>query len=428
MNVFDTRRILQVIAPLGYRETSEPALADLVLLNTCSVREKPETKVIGTLTRLKPLKETRPDVVLGVCGCVGQQHGRALLERIPYLDLVFGTDNIAELPNMLAAVSNGRRPALTKRMPRRDYSFVTVEPEFELGPTAFLTISKGCDKVCSFCIVPRLRGREVSKPAGLVMDEIHAMTTGGVREVTLLGQNVNSWGRDLHDGSGFADLLRRIEDEGGLDRFRFVTSHPADADRKMLESFGRLDGLAEYLHLPLQSGSDRVLKGMRRGYSADDYLGQIETARKACSDIALSTDVIVGFPGETVEDFQATLRLVKAVEFDRMFSFKYSKRPGTLAARMDDDVAEEEKAARLKELQDLQDGITASRMARFEGRVEEVLVEGPSKASALEWKGRTATNWVVNFPDPEGREVGPGDLVDVKIGEIKAHSLRGRAV
>ena len=426
MNVFDTRRIIQVLQPLGYQETDDPVMADLILLNTCSVREKPEQKAIGTITRLKPLKEARPGLVLGVCGCVGQQHGRALLDRVPWLDLVFGTDNIRDLPGLLESVHQGRRVGHVRRMARKEYEFVRVEPAAETGPTAFLTIIKGCDKVCTFCIVPHVRGREISKPADLVIREVESLVSAGVREVTLLGQNVNSYGKDRPEGPDFPELLERVNGVTGLARIRFVTSHPADADQKMMECFGRLPKLAEYLHLPVQSGSDAVLKRMRRGYSIRDFRDKIAMARRSCPDIALSTDFIVGFPGETEDDFRMSLDLIREVGFDANFSFKYSPRPRTRAIRMNDDVPEEVKAARLEELQDLQDGIMAFRMARFLDRVEEVLVEGTSKARDFEWMGRTRTNRVVNFPPPTDGGVGPGDMVRVRIDRILAHSLRGR--
>ncbi len=438
MNVHDTRRIVQVLRPLGFQETPDPALADLVLLNTCSVREKPERKVLSTLARLKPLKEARPGLVLGVCGCVGQQHGEALLERVPYLDLVFGTDNIADLPSLLASVEHGGRTSHTRRMARRDYRFLEADPAVEAGPTAFLTITKGCDRACSYCIVPYVRGREVSKPPEQVLDEVRRFVASGVREVTLLGQNVNSYGRDRPVGCGFVGLLERVAATPGLLRLRFVTSHPADADARMMECFARLPVLASHLHLPLQSGSDRVLARMRRGYTISEYLQKVEMARAARPDIALSTDIIVGFPGETSEDFQATLKAVEAAQFDTMFSFKYSPRPHTAAARLPNDVPEAEKAARLRDLQALQDEITAARMLRLLGRDEEVLVEGPSRNDAtrertsggrlegpVQWMGRTSTNYLVHFPPPEGRPVSPGDLVVVHIEEVLAHCLRG---
>ncbi len=430
MNVYDTRRILQVLRPLGFSETPDPAMADLVLLNTCSVRERPERKVLATLARLKPLKEARPGLVLGVCGCVAQQHGQALLEQVPYLDLVCGTDNIADLPALLEAVVQGRRTGHTRRMSRRDYRFIEVDPSVEPGPSAFLTIAKGCDKACSYCIVPYVRGREVSKPPEQVLSEVRRLVASGVREVTLLGQNVNAYGRDRDVGCDFVDLLERVAATPGLLRLRFLTSHPADADARMMECFARLPALGAYLHLPLQSGSDRVLARMRRGYTVSEYLEKIDMARSACPDIALSTDIIVGFPGETRGDFEATLRAVEAARFDTMFSFKYSPRPHTAAARLSDDVPEAEKAARLRELQAMQDEITASRMLRFLGREEEVLVEGPSTRAVTDgvptMMGRTSTNFIVHFPVSDLFAVQPGDMVRVRIEEVLAHCLRGK--
>lgn len=429
MNVYDTRRILQVLRPLGYEEVADPALADLVLLNTCSVRERPERKVVSMLERLRPLKDARPEMLFGVCGCVGQQHGAALFERVPFLDLVFGTDNIADLPALLREAGRGRRASRTTRMARRDYRFLDVDPGVESGPCAFLTIMKGCDKACSYCIVPYVRGREVSKPASQVLAEVRRLVDAGVREVTLLGQNVNSYGHDRpEDGCDFASLLERVASIPGLKRLRFVTSHPADADPRMIECFRDLRILAPYLHLPLQSGSDRVLARMRRGYTVAQYLATLEKAREACPDIALSTDIIVGFPGETREDFDATLRAVEAAQFDTMFSFKYSARPHTAAARWDDDVPEPEKAARLKELQAMQDEITASRMLRFHGRIEPVLIEGPSRNNPAEWMGRTGTNFLVHAPPPDRMRIEPGDLVPVRIDQVLAHCLRGTVV
>ncbi|MBM4397074.1 MAG: tRNA (N6-isopentenyl adenosine(37)-C2)-methylthiotransferase MiaB [Deltaproteobacteria bacterium] len=430
MNVFDSRRIGQSLRLAGYEETADPVMADVILLNTCSVRDKPEKKVLATLARLRPLKEARPGTVLGVCGCVGQQHGQALLDRVPYLDLVFGPDRVVEAAALVEAARGGARLADVARQSRGDHAFAPVDPEAEPGPTAFLTVMKGCDKVCSYCIVPYVRGREVSKPVALVLDEVRRLVEGGVREVTLLGQNVNAYGKDLACGADFADLLAAIDAVPGLLRLRFVTSHPADADERMLSCFGRLRTVAPYLHLPVQAGSDRVLDRMRRGYTAAEYLDKIAIARRHCPDVALSTDVIVGYPGETREDFEATLRVVEAARYDTMFSFKYSPRPHTAAARLEDDVPEAEKADRLREVQSLQDRIGAERLARFLGRVEEVLVEGPSRAArtrgaGAQWSGRTATNHVVNFAARPGEPPAPGDLVRVRITDVLAHCLAG---
>ena len=432
MNVFDTQRILDVLSKMGYAETGDPAMADLILVNTCSVRAQPEQKVLGTLSRLLPLKEFNPHLRFGICGCVAQQYGHDLLDRIHYADLVFGPDNIKDLPDLLPPVERGDRLARTSRMARASYEFMPLDIANRPGPCAFLTIMKGCDKVCTYCIVPRVRGREVSKPAELVLAEAVRLVAAGVREITLLGQNVNAYGHDLPGQPGFGTLLEQIDAVPGLARLRFVTSHPADADDAMITAFKRLPRLAPALHLPLQSGSDRVLAGMRRGYTAAEYLDKVAALRSASPDIALSTDIIVGFPGETAEDFRRTLEVVETAQYDTLFSFKYSPRPGTTAARRRDDCPAAEKAARLKELQTMQDEITARRMQRFLGRIEEVLVEGPSAMAHQaghcgEWAGRTRTNWVVNFvPSPDGMPR-PGDLVQIRIDTIMAHCLRGTA-
>lgn len=437
MNAFDSRRIVQVLQGQGYAETADPAMADLVLINTCSVRDRPEKKVLGTLARLLPLKEARPGVAFGVCGCVAQQHGRDLLLRVPYLDLVFGTDNIADLPRLLTQVEAGDRVACTEVMPRTDYAFVDVDPSVEHGPSAFLTIMKGCDRYCAYCIVPSVRGREVSKPPDRVLAEARALIQAGVRDLTLLGQNVNSYGKGLAEPVDFVSLLEQVAALPGLSRLRFVTSHPADADDRMLDAFGRLPVLAEALHLPLQSGSDRVLAAMRRGYTREAYLARVARVRAACPDIALSTDMIVGFPGETEDDFHASLDALEAAQFDAMFSFKYSPRPGTVAAGLPDDVPEPVKAARLARLQAAQDVITARRMVRYQDRVEEVLVEGTSRDQGsservgriapgmTEYFGRSRTGMVVNFAVPRGTPDPTGTLVFVRIDEVLVHSLRG---
>lgn len=438
MNVHDSRRIVQVLAGLGYRETPDPAGADLVLINTCSVRARPENKVLGTLARLRPLKEFRPGMRLAVCGCVAQQHGQDLLDRVPWLDLIFGPDRIPDLPRMIRELDEGGRVAATGMDDPEDYRFLEVDPSSEPGPTAFVTVTKGCNRFCSYCIVPFVRGREASKPLDLLVREVRGLVAAGVREVTLLGQNVNAWGRGLPGDPRFADLLETVSAIPGLRRLRFVTSHPADAEDRMLDLFGRLPNLAPYLHLPVQAGSDAVLQRMHRGYTVAHYLGRLERVRRACPDIALSTDVIVGFPGETREDFEATLALVQEARFDGMFSFAYSPRPGTAAARWPDDVPAPEKAVRLAEVQSLQDAISASRMARYRGREVEVLVEGPSRDATRvregigdrrgEVQGRSGTNVPVHFRSDLPADQVRGRMARVRVDEVLAHSLRGTLV
>ncbi len=438
MNVNDTDRILQVLGPHGYEATDDPARANLILLNTCSVRDKAEQKVLSQLGRLAPLKEFNDDLVLGVAGCVAQQEGRKLLEKVPYLDLVFGPDNIAQLPELLERVrgSDGR-VSETTFFKRKDYSFIEAEPKADGKVTEFVTIMKGCDKVCSFCIVPFTRGREVSKPAEMVVREVERLVGSGVREVTLLGQNVNSYGKDKQREVHFAELLRAVDAVPGLERLRFTTSHPMDCTDALIDCFGDLRTLCEMFHLPVQSGSDRLLTSMRRNYTVAHYLERAARLKARHPDMALTTDIIVGYPGETDEDFQQTLALLRQVRYHSIFAFKYSPRPGTKAAQMPDDVPEAVKSERLTQVLALQQAITAEHMASYQDRTVEVLFEGPSRSASkgqpAEWQimGRTRTNVIVNVPVPMGdfwtrRWI--GQLAHVKVTDVKPHSLYGQIV
>lgn len=447
MNVYDTERIYQVLRPMSYTPTDDPSRADLILLNTCSVRDKAEHKMLSALGRFHRLKEYNDELLLGVGGCVATQEGAKLLAKVPYLDLVFGTDNIGELPALLRSVREGEgeaaRQSHTKFANRRSYEWVPLEPQDgERRVTAMLTVMKGCNKFCSFCIVPFTRGREVSKPAELVVEEARRLVEGGVREVMLLGQNVNSYGLDRPDEARFPELLARVAAVEGIERVRFTTSHPVDCTDDLIAAFdGRVPELCEYFHLPVQSGSDTMLRKMRRGYSIDDYRERLHRLREACPGIALSTDIIVGFPGETDEQHQATLDLLREVRFDAIYSFKYSERPGTSASRLSDTVPEELKTARLAQVQSMQDAITRERMLAYEGTVMEVLVEGPSRharqqaeslpALGAQLTGRTRTNIVVNFTLPpsivaaRGALGMVGHLVKVHVTRAHPHSLAG---
>ena len=440
MNVYDTDRIYQVLAPHGYQRTDDPTTANLILLNTCSVREKGEHKMLSELGRLAPLKAFSGDMVLGVAGCVAQQEGANLLKKVPYLDLVIGPDNIPELPALLDRIHGSEeRVSQTEFYKRKAYEFIEAEPSLANPPkvTEFVTIMKGCDKVCSFCIVPFTRGREVSKPADMVVREVERLVAHGTREVTLLGQNVNSYGKDKARAPHFAELLRRVDAVEGLERLRFTTSHPMDCIDDLVGCFGELDTLCEYFHLPVQSGSDTVLEAMRRPYTVDAYLERVDELRAQCPGIALSTDIIVGFPGETDADFEATMALLERVRFDAIYAFKYSERPGTRAAKMVDDVPLTVKKARLKRVLDTQDQITEARMAQYQGQTLEVLIEGPSRSTNKglvdEWQmmGRTRTNVICNVPIPAGEfwtQRWTGRLATVEVEEVKAHSLYGRLV
>ncbi|MCB9729658.1 MAG: tRNA (N6-isopentenyl adenosine(37)-C2)-methylthiotransferase MiaB [Deltaproteobacteria bacterium] len=436
MNVVDTDRIFQVLAPLRYQPTDDPSRADLILLNTCSVREKAEQKMLSELGRLAPLKDFNDDLVLGVAGCVAQQEGARLLDKVPYLDLVMGPDNIAQLPGILERVrAGGGRVAETTFAGRKDYEFIEAVPQSPGKVSEFVTIMKGCDKVCTFCIVPFTRGREVSKPAELVVREVETLVASGVREVTLLGQNVNSYGKDRERQPHFAELLRAVDAVPGLERLRFTTSHPTDCTDELIDCFGELRTLCEAFHLPVQCGSDRVLQAMRRPYTVEHYLGRVARLRSRVPDMALTTDIMVGFPGETEAEFEATLALLAEVRYSSIFAFKYSARPGTRAASMPDDVPEAEKQRRLREVQRLQDGIYDAMLADHHDKTFEVLVEGPSRNAArggpdaLQLMGRTRQNIVVNFPVPVGdlwsrRWI--GKLAPVRVDRVHSHSLHGQ--
>ncbi|TNF32827.1 MAG: tRNA (N6-isopentenyl adenosine(37)-C2)-methylthiotransferase MiaB [Deltaproteobacteria bacterium] len=436
MNVNDTDRIMQVLAPHNYRPTDDPAQASLILLNTCSVRDKAEQKMLSQLGRLAPLKEYNDDLVLGVAGCVAQQEGERLLKKVPYLDLVFGPDHIAELPELVARAREHERVSETTFTKRKAFTFIEAEPREETRVSEFVTIMKGCDKVCSFCIVPFTRGREVSKPADAVVREVERLVAAGAREVTVLGQNVNSYGKDLQGDRipTFAELLRRIDAIEGLERLRFTTSHPMDAIDDLVACFGELPSLCEFFHLPVQSGNDRVLREMRRFYTVAEYEETVAALRRQSPGIALSTDIIVGFPGETDAEFEDTLALLARVRYDTIFAFKYSPRPGTRASEMDDTVPEPVKRERLARVLALQDAITRERMEAYVGETVEVLVEGPSrmasKGQAARWQlmGRTRTNVIVNFPVPLGEfwsDRWIGKLARVNVEEAKSNSLYG---
>ena len=439
MNVNDTDRIFQVLEPLGFVAADEPEKASLIILNTCSVREKAENKVLSELGRLAPLKEFNDDLILSVSGCVAQQEGKKLLDKVPYLDLVFGPDNIGQLPSLLERVRTSKeRVAETTFFKRKDYEFIEAEPRKDQGRVCdFVTIMKGCDKVCSFCIVPFTRGREVSKPGDMVVREVEKLVAAGVRDVTLLGQNVNSYGKDKNREVHFAELLRRVDEVPGLERLRFTTSHPTDCTDGLIDCFGDLRTLCEIFHLPVQCGSDRVLKEMRRPYTVEHYLGRVDALRARVPDISLSTDIIVGFPGETEEDFQGTMALLERVRYDSIFAFKYSPRPGTKAANLDDDVLPATKNRRLQDVLKLQGRITGERRARYLGATVEVLMEGPSrltrKGRTDEWQlmGRTRSNLIANVPVPVGdfwSERWVGKLAQVKITELRPNSLYGQLV
>ena len=423
MNVYDSERIAQILTARNYHPVGDPARADLILVNTCSVREKPEKKVYSALGRFRALKMKKPGLLIGVAGCVAQQEGEGLLARVPYLDFVLGTKELRKIPEILDNLEKSTNRACAIALDGRidPYRGLPLFPA-PGGPTAFVSIMQGCDNFCSFCVVPFVRGREVSRPSQDIREEIRTLSEKGVKEVTLLGQNVNSYGLRTPGEPGFVKLLESIEKIPGVERIRFTTSHPKDLSPGLIGAFGRLSKLCEHIHLPLQSGSNRILGRMNRGYTREEYLEKVLGLRVACPEISITTDFIVGFPGEEEEDFRETLEMVERIQFEEMFSFRYSDRPRTRASTFTGKIPEELKQSRLAQLQALQRGITQRRYHAWEGREAEVLVEGSSKAREGEKTGRTRANHIVNFP---GSSVEVGSLVRVRIQKALAHSLRG---
>jgi tRNA-2-methylthio-N6-dimethylallyladenosine synthase len=422
MNEHDSERILRLLENSSYSETKEAREANLILINTCSVREKPEHKVYSALGRFKKLKGEK-GTIIGVAGCVAQQEGEHLLDRVPYLDMVIGTHAIPLIPQLLERVEvSGERVCETGFDQGGEYLKTPLPQKPMAKVKSYVTIMQGCNHFCSFCIVPYVRGRERNRPSQEILEEVKHLAERGVKEVFLLGQNVNGYGKGLKGELDFPDLLHRINRIDGIERIRFTTSHPADLSDGLIQAFSELKRLCEHIHLPFQSGSDRILKAMHRGYTKGSYLERIDRLREACPSIAITADVIVGFPGEEEEDFRETLDLMEAVQFDDLFSFKYSPRKGTRAAQFQNQVEEKAKQDRLSILQKIQGDITLQKNQAFEGKREEVLVEGRSKQSDRDVTGRTRSNKIVNFPGDMNLV---GKLVPVKIMKAYAHSLRG---
>jgi tRNA-2-methylthio-N6-dimethylallyladenosine synthase len=419
MNVADSQQMTQLLAS-EYELTSHAEDADLYLINTCAIRRKAEEKVKSLLGSLKFLKAKRPDLIIGVGGCVAQQEGERLLAAAPHLNLVFGTKASPRLPELVRRAARGQRLVEVELRPG-----VQEWPAREWSPGAvqtLVTIMQGCDNFCTYCVVPYVRGREASREPEAIIAEVADFLAAGGREVTLLGQNVNSYGRGLATPLTFTGLLRRLAELPGLERLRFATSHPRDLSDELMAAYVELPNLCEHLHLPVQSGSNRILKAMNRGYGREAYLEKVARLRRTCPGIAISTDLIVGFPGETEADFALTLDLMREAAFDQAFSFKYSPRPQTRAAGFPDQVPEAVKTARLTRLQALQDELTLMAHTRLVGQVLEVLVESESKRSPEQLCGRLRTNPVVNFTGP--REL-LGTLASVSITEAQPHSLKG---
>lgn len=438
MNVHDSRRIEEVLEREGYESTDEASAADLVLVNTCSVREKAEHKLMSLLGRLRPLKESKPSLTIAVAGCVAQQEGERLLRRSDLVDLVLGPDNIPELPALLRDQEGGAPPTVRTVFDDVDPRFLVAKPRpgGRREVTAFVTVMKGCDERCTFCIVPTTRGAERYRPADEIVGEIAQLVDGGVREVTLLGQTVNSWfdpseadakptSRRAPSGSRFALLLRRIADEvPGLLRLRYTSPHPRHLTEALIDAHAELAVLPRHLHLPVQSGSDRLLRRMSRRYTRAEYLERTDRLKARAPGLTLSTDIIVGFPGETDEDFEETLSLVRAAGFVAAFGFKYSPRPGTPALALGDDVSEATKSARLQALFDTVAVQQRAHLDALVGTTQRVLVEGPNDASLHRYSGRTERHEIVHLEAPAGTDP-TGEIVEVRIERAFQHSLLG---
>jgi tRNA-2-methylthio-N6-dimethylallyladenosine synthase len=425
MNVYDSARMADVLAAEhGLQLTQNEAEADVILINTCSIREKAQEKVFSQLGRWKSLKTANGAVIIGVGGCVASQEGESILKRAPYVDLVFGPQTLHRLPAMIAARRASGRPQVDISFPEIEKFDCLPEPRAD-GPTAFVSIMEGCSKYCSFCVVPYTRGEEVSRPFDDVLAEVAQLAAQGVREVNLLGQNVNAYRGPMFDSDQVADLallIRAIARIEGIGRIRYTTSHPLEFSDSLIEAHRDVPQLASYLHLPVQSGSDRILSAMKRNHTALEYKSKLRRLREAKPGICISSDFIVGFPGETDQDFAATMKLIEDVGFDQSFSFIYSKRPGTPAANLPDDTPAAVKSQRLKHLQSvLNDNARAIAQAMV-GSVQRVLVEKTSTRDPGEFTGRTENMRYVNFT---GNARMIGEFVDVRITEVMANSLRG---
>jgi tRNA-2-methylthio-N6-dimethylallyladenosine synthase len=424
MNEYDSEKMADVLhAAYGMESTDDPAQADIILFNTCSVREKAQEKVFHDLGRVRHLKESNPNLLIGVGGCVASQEGKTIVSRAPYVDVVFGPQTLHRLPQLIETRKATGRPQVDISFPEIE-KFDHLPPARAEGVTAFVSIMEGCSKYCSFCVVPYTRGEEVSRPLDDVLTEIAILADQGIKEITLLGQNVNAYLGVMDDGeiADFALLLEYLHEIPGIERIRYTTSHPKEFTTRLIEAYSHLPKLVNHLHLPVQSGSDRVLAAMKRGYNILEYKSIIRKLRAIRPDISLSSDFIIGFPGETDADFAATMKLIEDMNFDNSFSFIYSPRPGTPAADLPDGTPQEVKLERLQRLQ-AQINLQARKISQsMVGSIQRVLLEGVSKKNSDEFSGRTDNNRVVNLA---GDPALVGRFVNVRITEARSHTLRG---
>ncbi len=441
MNVYDSEQIAMQLATVGYEQIAAMDAADLIIVNTCTVRAKAEQKAFSLLGRLAKMKRHKKRLIIGVAGCVAQQEGQRILDRLPAVDLVFGTQAVDRLPHLIRQIETRRcRIVDIDVIETPDIPEALVESREPAPVSKFVTIMRGCDNYCAYCVVPFVRGRETSRKPESILREIRALVENGVREVTLLGQNVNSYGKN-QDLCTFTELLAMINEIEGLWRIRFTTSHPKDLGPDLIMAFNNISKLCAHIHLPVQSGSNRVLKRMNRKYTREQYLDKVAELRDTCPQIAITSDIIVGFPGEKETDFEQTLQLVETVEFESLFAFQYSDRPPALAVKLPDKISSSIVRHRLQVILDFQEKLTRSKNQQLVGSTQWVLTDGLSKKEAadnpnssgqtLQWTGRTSTNKIVNFHVDEAMADNPnltGKMVGVHIDEGYSHSLSGRAI
>jgi tRNA-2-methylthio-N6-dimethylallyladenosine synthase len=422
MNVHDSEQISALLINRGYQKTDNIKLADFIILNTCSIREKAAQKVYSQLGRIGKLKEQNPELIIGVVGCLAQHLGTKFHRKVECLDFVSGTKSLHLIPDIIQKVLKEKNK-ITEIDFHDASDFMNVFAGPEKGQVSvFVTIMQGCNNFCSYCVVPYLRGREISRPSHDIISEISKLADLGIMEVTLLGQNVNSYGKTLNDGSNFTSLIKEVGKINGIKRIRFTTSHPRDLSAELMDCFSTEGKLCPHIHLPVQSGSNHILNLMNRGYTVEDYMEKIHYLRRKNPQMSITSDIIVGFPGETQKDYQETIDMMEKIRFDSTFSFKYSKRDGTAAKKLKDDVEEDEKVRRLEHLQMLQNKHTQEINEALEGSFQEILVEGKSKNSENELMGRTGSWKIVNFSGEPGLM---GKMVTVKISKAYLHSLRG---
>lgn len=421
MNESDSERLAHQLESVGYVPTEEVNEADLIILNTCCVRETAENKIYGRIGELKHLKEKNKNLIIAITGCMAQKNQADMFKRAPHIDIVLGTHNIQYINEMVKEVQRTKKRQVNVEMDN------TVLPELAAKPNgtffAWVPIMNGCNKFCTYCIVPHVRGREISRPVEAIVKDVRDLGEKGFKEITLLGQNVNSYGLDFKDGTDFGTLVDALDGIPGIERIRYMTSHPQDMTKGMVDALGRSSNIVTQLHLPVQSGSDNILKRMNRHYSVEQYKDLLQYCREKIDGVTITTDIIVGFPGETEEDFQQTLQLLKDVRYDMAFTFIYSKRSGTPAAEFEEQVPEEVKRVRLQALMDVQNEISLELNQAMEGKVYDIIVEGPSRTDENMWFGRTSGNKMVLFPKQDSLHI--GDTIDVRIDKGQTWVLYG---